>query len=169
MRPVLRATHVMCNQQELSIASAGVVVAQAKETTGMCFSTGCCARQFETYDVSGKLVYTLEVNDCTSHSGGCNCCAPTLFNERLTVDVKTADGQYLPPSTFIWPGCNCGGLTDLTNMVVAFPDNATADERSAILAGMMLIEFSVMEMRRQQQKENGGGAGGAPNSEEMKR
>lgn len=161
----------MCNTQELAIATNGAVVARAKETTGLCFSTGCCSRQFETYDTSGRLLYTLEVNDCVAKTGGstCNCLAPSLCNEELTVDVKAANGSYVAPSTFIWPGCNCGGLTDLTNMVIAFPDGATADERSAILAGMMLIEFSVMEMRRQNQKDNGGGGGGAPPAQEMKR
>lgn len=159
----------MCNQQELSIAAGGAVVAQAKETTGMCFTTGCCSRQFKTYDASGTHLYTLEVNDCNSQSGGCNCCAPSICNEQLTVDIKKADGKYEAPSTFIWPGCNCGGLTDLTNMVVVFPDNASADERSAIIAGMMLIEYSVMELRRQNQKDNGGGAGGAPPKQEMTR
>ena len=55
-------------------------------------------------------------------------------------------------------------------MVIDFPDNATADERSAIFVGMFLIEFTVMELRRQDNKNNGGGGGGAPTKgEEMKR
>ena len=47
-------------------------------------------------------------------------------------------------------------------MVVTFPEGATADERTSLLNGMMLIEFTVMEQRRQNQKNNGGGGGGAP-------
>lgn len=115
-------------------------------------------------------MYTLKVNDCCSASAGSNCLAPSICNESLTVDVYGPDGSPVTPSTFVWPGCNCGGLTDLSNMVIAFPEGTTADQRSALLAGMMLIEFTVMETRRQNNKNNnGGGGGGAPQNEEMKR
>ena len=70
----------------------------------------------------------------------------------------------------ITPGCNCGGLNDLSNIVVAFPEGATADERTALLNGLMLIEFTVMETRRQNKNDGGGGGGGAPpSSQEMER
>jgi len=158
-----------CVNQEMSMDAAGQPVTSAKEVTGMCCTTGCCNRKFETYDASGKLMYTMEINDCNSKSGGTNLCAPTCFNEALTVDVTDANGNLLPPSTFVWPGCNCGGLTDLTNMVVQFPDGTTAAERSSILTGMMLIEFTVMEQRRQNNKNNNGAGGGAPPNKEMAR
>jgi len=162
-----------CNTQELSIAAGGPgnpAVATAKEVTGMCCTKGCFERQFDAMDPSGNVLYTLKVNDCSSASGGCNCCAPSLFNESLTVDIYGPDGSLLSPSTFVWPGCNCGGLTDLSNMVIAFPEGATADQRSALVAGMLLIEYTVMETRRQNNKNNnGGGGGGAPQSVEMKR
>jgi len=160
----------LCNPQELSISSAGKVIATAKETTGPCCTTGCCLRQFTVTDHSGALMYKLEANECCSKSGGCNCCAPTCFNQGLTIDITSASGELLEPSTFVWPGCNCGGLTDLTNMVVQFPVGSNADERASILAGMMLIEFTVMEMRRQNDKNNnGGGGGGTPANQEMAR
>ena len=42
--------------------------------------------------------------------------------------------------------------------------------KSALVCGMFLIEFTVMEYRRQQSKDNGGGGGGAPpKGKEMKR
>eukprot|EP00308_Calcidiscus_leptoporus_P001942 CAMPEP_0119353074 /NCGR_PEP_ID=MMETSP1334-20130426/2289_1 /TAXON_ID=127549 /ORGANISM="Calcidiscus leptoporus, Strain RCC1130" /LENGTH=304 /DNA_ID=CAMNT_0007366277 /DNA_START=57 /DNA_END=971 /DNA_ORIENTATION=+ len=160
--PCYCAPLCLCNPQELSVEAGGSVVAHAKETTGMCCTTGCCARQFTATDTSGKVLYTASVNDCCSESGGCNCCAPTCFNEALTVDVKDAHGAAVDPSTFVWPGCNCGGLTDLSNMVVAFPKDATANERAALMGVIMLVEFTVMEMRRQNNKNNGGGGGGAP-------
>lgn len=95
-----------CVNQEMSMDAAGQPVTSAKEVTGMCCTTGCCNRKFETYDASGKLMYTMEINDCNSKSGGTNLCAPTCFNEALTVDVTDANGNLLPPSTFVWPGCN---------------------------------------------------------------
>ena len=66
-----------------------------------------------------------------------------------------------------------GGLTDRTNMVIRFPDNATPEQRAALIAGMMLIEYTEMEFRRQSEKNNrnsqGGGYGGAPAQQEMSR
>lgn len=158
-----------CNQQEMSASASGQTVARAKEVTGPCCSKGCCERQFEVTDGEGKLLYTMQANDCTSKSGGSNCCAPTCFNEALTVDITDASGNLLPPSTFVWPGCNCGGLQDMSNMVVQFPEGASADERTAILTGMMLIEFTVMEARRQNNNNGGAGGGGAPPAQGMER
>jgi len=159
-----------CSQQELSASAGGPVVARAVEVTGACCTTGCCARKFEVRDASGKLLYVLEANDCQSKTGGSNCCAPSCLNEALTVDVTDAAGNSLPPSTFVWPGCNCGGLQDMSNMVVQFPEGSSADERTAIMTGMFLIEFTVMETRRNNNNNNGGGGGGAPPaSQEMAR
>lgn len=168
--PCYCAPLCLCNPQELSVeTAAGGVIAQAKETTGMCCTTGCCARQFTATDASGTVVYTASVNNCKSESGGCNCCAPSICNETLTVDVKDAHGTLVDASTFVWPGCNCGGVTDLSNMVVAFPQDATADQRAALMGVVMLIEFTVMEMRRENNKNNGGGGGGAPLAVDMAR
>jgi len=158
-----------CNTQELSIAAGGTTIATAKEVTGKCCTSGCCQRRFEASNASGTVIYTFDLNDCTSKSGSHNCCAPTCFNEALTVDITDANGTLLPPSTFVWPGCNCGGLNDLSNFIIAFPDGTSADERSALIAGMFLLEFTVMELRRQNNKDNGGGGGGAPESKEMQR
>ena len=136
----------------------------------MCCTTGCCKRSFEVHDAQGALLYTLEANDCASKSGGNNCCAPTCFNETLTIDVTDATGNLLPPSSFVWPGCNCGGLQDMSNMVVQFSPDSTPDQRTALITGMFLIEFTVMETRRQNNNNNGGGGGGAPPaSQEMAR
>ena len=85
----------LCNPQELSISSAGKVIATAKETTGPCCTTGCCLRQFTVTDHSGALMYKLEANECCSKSGGCNCCAPTCFNQGLTIDITSASGELL--------------------------------------------------------------------------
>ena len=61
-------------------------------------------------------------------------------------------------------------MTDLSNMMIKFPDDATPEKRVAIVAGMMLIEYAVQEFKRQQNNNNGGGSGGAPpKNNEMKR
>jgi len=151
-----------CATQEMSIASAGTTVGSAKEITGACCSKGCCERQFQTYNAAGEELYTLKINDCTSKSGGSNCLAPTCCNEALTVDVTDSKGELLPACHFVFPGCNCGGLQDMTNMIIEFPDSASADERSSLVVGMFLIEFTVMELRRQNNNNGGGGGGGAP-------
>ena len=61
-------------------------------------------RKFETYDKTGKLLYTMEVNDCKSKSGGSNLCAPSCCNESLTVDITDATGTLVTPSHFVFPG-----------------------------------------------------------------
>ena len=159
-----------CTTQEMSVSAGGAMIANAKMVTGPCCTSGCCNNKFEVYNASGAIIYTMEVNDCSSKTGGSNCLAPSCCNEALTVDVTDSMGNLLPPQTFVFPGCNCGGLNDLTNMVVVFPDNSSADDRSALLLGMMLIEFTIMELRRQQNKDNGGGSGGQPpKGKEMER
>ena len=56
-------------------------------------------------------------------------------------------------------------------MMIKFPEDATAEKRVAIIAGMYLIEYAVQEFKRQQNKNNNGGGGGGapPKNEEMSR
>ena len=64
----------------------------------------------------------------SGQSGGCgNVCAPSCFNEAFDIDVYGPDDQYINTSTFVWPGCNCGGLTDLSNFAIQFPPGSTAE------------------------------------------
>ena len=98
-------------------------------------------------------------------------CAPTCFNEAFDIDVYGPDDQYINTSTFVWPGCNCGGLTDLSNFAIQFPPGSTADQRATLLAGMFLVEYTVNELRRQNNNNGGGGGGGGapPKNNEMER
>ena len=69
----------------------------------------------------------------SGQSGGCgNVCAPSCFNEAFDIDVYGPDDQYINTSTFVWPGCNCGGLTDLSNFAIQFPPGSTADQRATL-------------------------------------
>merc|ERR1719274_525884 len=70
-----------CNTQEMTISSEQKPIATAKESTGFCCSTGCCAREFTVENPSGDVVYVLKVNMCNSSTGGCNFCAPSCCNE----------------------------------------------------------------------------------------
>ena len=89
------------------------------------------------------------------------------------MDVYRPDGTYVTSSTFVWPGCNCGGLLDMSNLLVKFPSDASEDERAALVAGLMLVEYTVMELKRQQERSNrnrsAGGEGGGPVNAEMAR
>ena len=108
----------------------------------------------------------------SGQSGGCgNVCAPSCFNEAFDIDVYGPDDQYINTSTFVWPGCNCGGLTDLSNFAIQFPPGSTADQRATLLAGMFLVEYTVNELRRQNNNNGGGGGGGGapPKNNEMER
>mmetsp|Transcript_55884 Transcript_55884/g.98674 ORF Transcript_55884/g.98674 Transcript_55884/m.98674 type:complete len:80 (+) Transcript_55884:1-240(+) len=78
--------------------------------------------------------------------------------------------EYINTSTFVWPGCNCGGLTDLSNFIVQFPQGSTPDQRAALLGAMFLVEFTVNEARRQNNNNNSGFSGGGPAApQEMER
>ena len=51
------------------------------------------------------------------------------------------------------------------------PAEATTHQRAALLGGMFLVEYTIMELKRQQEKENNnqGGGGGAPEQQQMAR
>jgi len=153
----------VCTQQELSLHDkSGALVAKAEEKKYCC--TSCCTRTFDLTGPNGEVLYTMEASECGTSTGGNNCCAPTCFNEAYEV-VVLENGKPVPGASqwFVWPGCNCGGLTDLTNMMIKYPEDATPEKRAALLAGMLLIEYAVNEKKRQDNKNNnGGGGGGAP-------
>ena len=109
-------------------------------------------------------MYVMTAPECSykSGGGGCNVCAPTCCKEAYVIDLYEGDKLLESPSAFVWPGCNCGGLTDRSNFVVNFPDDATPEKRLGIIAGMMLIEYAVNEKKQQDNKNNNGGGGGAP-------
>ena len=46
-------------------------------------------------------------------------------------------------------------------VVIRFPDGSDASQRAALLGGMLLIEFTAMEMKR---LTDGNGGSGAPSS-----
>lgn len=160
-----------CTTQELSIMDKnGSLVAKAEEQGGC--AQGCCTRTFFITGADGHEMYRMEAPECfyKSGGGGCNVCAPTCFKEAYVIDVYS-NGQLLEndASAFVWPGCNCGGLTDRSNFVINFPDNAAPEERAGLIAGMMLIEYAVNEKKQQDNKNNNGGGGGAPARQEMAR
>lgn len=164
---------LMCNTQEMDMKDgAGQLLGHAEEVNANCMQ--CCSRTFKISDANGTEQYRLRASECKTKSGKCNCCAPTCCNEAYEVDVMGPNGELIPDASinFVWPGCNCGGLTDLSNVLIRFPENANSQERSQLLLGTMLIEFTVQEFKRQQNKNNngGGGSGGAPpKGEEMER
>jgi len=152
-----------CCAQTLTVKNAQGAVISTVEMPAGCCTGGCCAAKFIAKDASGNTLYWLRAAACGTKSGACgNVCAPSCCNEAFDIDVYGPDDKYINTSTFVWPGCNCGGLTDLSNFAIQFPEGSTPEQRSALLAGMMLIEYTVNEMRRQNNNQNGGGGGGAP-------
>ena len=99
-----------------------------------CCTAGCCAGWYHVTDPQGQKMYSLRVSDCNTHSGTCsNCCAPTCCNESYDIDVYDGEGKYVNTSAFVWPGCNCGGLTDMSNMALVFPPSSSAEQRASIV------------------------------------
>lgn len=147
-----------CATQALVVrdASGAVLSTAAEQSYTPCGAQCCshpCERRFDTMDASGNKLYTLKVNECGS-SRGSNCFAPSCCNENYDVDVVDAAGHLVSTSTYVFPGCNCAGLTEMTNALVRFPPNATTEQRAALLGGMYLVEFAHMELRKQQNNNN---------------
>lgn len=141
-----------CTQQELAVHDMqGMPIASARERKSCC--TSCCTRTFDTFDAKGALVYTVHASECSS-SRGSNCCAPTCCNSTYDVDVKDPTGQLVSTTSWVWPGCNCGGLTESTNAMIRFPRSATPQQRAAVVGAMMLVEYAVIEFRSQKNQRN---------------
>ena len=166
-----------CFAQKLDIKDRhGMTIARAEEPPASCgCCKSCCTRSYHTYDSAGNAVYVLKASACCTERGN-NCCAPTCCNQSYEVDVYLPSGEYVNSSTFVWPGCNCGGMLDMTNLFIQFPQGSTDESRAALLAGMMLVEYTVQELkrlhdrqRRNQNQSYAGGDGGAPVSAQMER
>jgi len=158
--------------QNLRIVDAnGHLLGSATEVDHACGSE-CCARSFVASDANGKPIYKLRASDCGTHDHH-NCCAPSCLNEEYAVDVfEAGTGEWVGQSSWVWPGCNCGGLTDRSNMATRFPAGSSDESRATLLAGLMLVEYAVHEYKQAQQKNNGGGGGGgggAPPAQQMVR
>ena len=57
----------------------------------------------------------------------------------------------------VWPGCNCGGVTERSNLLLRFPRGAAPDQRAALVAALTLVEFAHFEWRRGGEHDAGGG------------
>ena len=148
-----RGSGCMLAEQELSVKGRdGVVITRAKERTANCQQ--CCSRTFIIYDGSEQELYRLKAGQCTSDSGNCNACAPSCCVNAYEVDMYLAgdEGKKIDTSAFLFPGCcTCAGATDRSNFVVKFPAEATTHQRAALLGGMFLVEYTIMELKRQQE------------------
>ena len=54
----------------------------------------------------------------------------------------------------VWPGWTCAGITDRSNILIRFPPDATPRQRAALLATMMLVEFSHFEWKKGEHEGN---------------
>ena len=124
-----------------------------------------------------KHILTLKASDCGTQYG-CNFCAPSFINESYDVEVYSPEGEYINTSSFVYPGFTCGTQTDRSNLVVRFPPSLNGAGRAGLLGGLMLVEYTAMEMIRLRSFSSGastGGfgkpvpGGGAPTCNEMER
>ena len=138
--------------QELTLYdAAGVPAARAEEEFKCCWP---CTRQFsaETYDAPGQpanSVFHLRVGELYSSRGN-NCFAPSCCNRDYDMDVyDQSESVVVGHVANVFPGCNCGGLTERSNLVLRFPPNASPKQRAALVASTFLVEFAHFELRRQ--------------------
>ena len=155
----------MCAPQELKLHDAhGAVASTAREE----FRFGwCCARSFVAaggdtntsgYDdvpiktssskYDSEDYYRVRTSECGTSSGN-NCCAPSCFNASYDLDVFDAgERSVVARAANVWPGCNCAGATDRSNIILRFPRDADPKRRAALVAAAMLVEFAHFEWRK---------------------
>lgn len=92
--------------------------------------------------------YRVRTSECGT-SNGHNVCAPSCFNASYDMDVFDAgERTVVARSANVWPGCNCAGATDRSNIVLRFPRDADPKRRAALVAATMLVEFAHFEWRK---------------------
>jgi hypothetical protein len=155
----------MCAPQELKLHDAhGAVASTAREE----FRFGwCCARSFVAaggdtntsgYDdvpiktssskYDSEDYYRVRTSECGTSSGN-NCCAPSCFNASYDIDVfDERERNVVARAANVWPGCNCAGATDRSNIILRFPRDADPKRRAALVAATMLVEFAHFEWRK---------------------
>lgn len=147
---------MLCPQEIDLVDSTGAKAAHAVEEFKCCW---LCTRSFVAEDEMGNAQYKVRVPECQS-SRGCNVFAPSCCNESYDMDVyDPTETKVVAVMSSVFPGCNCGGLTERSNIILRFPSDSTPKQRASLVAAMMLIEFAHFEWKRNDN--NGGGGGGA--------
>jgi hypothetical protein len=143
----------LCQPQELDLIDAhGVVAARAREEFRPCW---LCARSFVAENERGEANYRVRTSECGTSQGN-NCCAPSCFNQSYVVDVfDPEEAHVVARSANVWPGCNCAGATERSNIVLRFPKNATDRERASLVAATVLVEFAHFEWKKGDNQEGG--------------
>ena len=143
----------LCQPQELDLIDAhGVVAARAREEFRPCW---LCARSFVAENERGEANYRVRTSECGTSQGN-NCCAPSCFNQSYVVDVfDPEEAHVVARSANVWPGCNCAGATERSNIVLRFPKNATDRERASLVAVTVLVEFAHFEWKKGDNQEGG--------------
>ena len=126
--------------------------ATAKEEFRPCWF---CARSFVAADESGVENYRMRTSECGTSVGN-NVCAPSCCNESYDVDVfDPRETTVVARATNAWPGWNCAGATDRSNVVLRFPKDASARERASLVAAMTLVEFAHFEWKKNDNEAGG--------------
>ena len=101
-------------------------------------------------------LYRVRAGDCATVRGKCNWCAPSCCNESYDLDVlePTETRGVGATAANVWPGWTCAGITDRSNILIRFPPDATPRQRAALLATMMLVEFSHFEWKKGEHEGN---------------
>lgn len=107
-----------------------------------------CTRSFVAQDERLLTEYKMHASECGT-SRGHNVCAPSCFNETYDMDVFDADEmKVVAYAANVWPGCNCSGITERSNLLLRFPAGSTPQQRASLVAALMLVEFAHFEWKK---------------------
>ena len=135
----------------------GQPAARAREEFKCCW---VCTRSFVTENANRRAEYHVHAAECGT-SRGCNALAPSCCNESYDMDIYDAnETKIVSHAANVWPGCNCGGITERSNLLLRFPKDATPQQRASLVAALMLVEFAHFEWKKGDNNSGAGLAGG---------
>ena len=124
-----------------------------------------CETFMSVKNQNDQEIFTLRRPVCCSMKDGCcvNVCAPSCCNAVHKTSIEQ-NGVEVGEMKNIWPGWNMRGCFQSSsaadNFALIYPVQATVEEKSLLLAGLMLHNFTFWETRSNQNGGGGGGGGG---------
>lgn len=113
-----------------------------------CFLATCkCTHVHDVFVKSKTPTYQLVVNGacCGAHN---NCCGATCFKEAMIFDILDTNGKVVGhvQKSFAREDTGCyGGVCrachDFSNYIVTMPQNASVEEKQALLGALVQIEY----------------------------
>lgn len=108
-----------------------------------CMAAMCGKQYWQIKDENDKVIYNVEDNTCCN----ANMCAPSFCCKTRTFDIFDAEQTQAVGKMQNLFSCNLKRLcfSGYDQYRIAFPKDATPEQKALIVSNLMLIEFSMFE------------------------